>query len=257
MTTNTQNNASKINLLEFIEQLHTDQCAWNDAHYKTTTDKLLNLLGRCLQARIHLAADDKQRRHFFKLFDATDAIAGKNLSLTSRVVRYVFRITGNRASAYARVIDIALSARIAPTELATWVREHGGIEEVRRNYAAGEAPAAKQQAQQAAVENALGSAGVICTINKLPQQLHASSNNVHAYSLALVRHDKTTGNGDVLWGTSDNTLIKQFLLHQSKRLIAANGNTVSGNAHASALASDAAAIDAVLNEVVGNNEQAA
>ena len=120
--------------------------------------KLLDLLGRCLEAQMHFAADDKQRRSFFKVFDAMGAIAGKKLSLTSRVVRYVFRITGNRASAYARVLDIALSAKITPAELATWVREHGGIEEVRRNYAAGEAPAAKQQAKQAAAEDALGSA---------------------------------------------------------------------------------------------------
>jgi hypothetical protein len=257
MTANTPNNASKLNLLAFIEQLHADQCAWNDKHYKTTTDKLLDLLGRCLEAQMHFAADDKQRRSFFKVFDAMGAIAGKKLSLTSRVVRYVFRITGNRASAYARVIDIALSEKITPAELATWVRGHGGIEEVRRNYAAGEAPAAKQQAKQAAAEDALGSASVICTISNLPQQLHASSDNVHAYSLALVRHDKTSGNGDVLWGTADDTLIKQFLLHQSKRLIEANGNVVTANAHASALASDAAAIDAVLNEIIGSNEQIA
>lgn len=246
--------ASDVDVLALVENIYTEQCAWNDTHYQSTTEKLLDLLAKCADVREKLVSDMKQKKLFFAHFDSIPSLYTKRpLSVTTRVVRYVFRLSNNRASAYARVIDLAAKAEIAPSKLPAWVRASGGIEEVRRHYASGQSSAEKQRAQRETAVEALESASVLCTISNLPQQLHASSDNDHSYSLALVRHNVATGAGEVLWGSADNSLIKQFLLHQSRCLKDAKTDGVTARSHAAALARDTANMDSLLSEVVNSS----
>ncbi len=260
MTTITTTNGSvgadaapcNLDKLAFLKELHARQCEWNDKHYKSTTEKLLALLADCAAARARLASDDDLRQAFFKHFDDHNELAGKGLSLTSKIVRYVFRITGNRASAYARVIDESVRANIAPANLPTWVEKQGGIEAVRRRYNAGESPGEKTNVAVEAATKALGNLKVLYTIDALPQALYASADNDHGYCLALIRHDRNSGRGLVLHGSANGTLIKQFLAN-----VAASANKVAAENDINDLAERSAALADAVSAVAAGTDSAA
>jgi hypothetical protein len=240
--------AAPRNAAEFLQKLYVEQCEWNKKYYKTTNDKLLDLLAKSLQARSMLADSIAQRKEFLALFNSIEEIASeKPLTLTSRVVRFVFRITGNRASAYARVLDIALEEKIKPAALPDWVRRNGGIEEVRRNYQSGQSPKDLRERLEAEAEKSLTATQAICVIADLPQALHASPDHTFPYTVALIRHDKTTGSGEVVWAASNETLIRQFLSHQGKAIAEAAVGKATAATLAAQLEADDAAIDTALN----------
>lgn len=232
--------------LAFIERLYEKQLDWNDKYYRTTTEKLLGLLAECAEARAKLVADEKLRKDFFKRFDECELTVKEGMSLTAKLVRYVFRITGNRASAYARVLDAANDAGIAPADLATWVTERGGVEAVRRTTKNGMIPAEKARNAIDQAESVLKQRKPLLTIEKLPQELHADVNNPHEFTLALVRHDTATGKGHIVCASANASLIKQFLASVAAKVVPDNENAVTAHSNAASLDARSAAIAAAI-----------
>lgn len=230
MSTNNTNTAvpaqqgSALDPLAFIERLYEKQLDWNDKHYRTTTEKLLDLLAECADARSKLVEDQALRKSFYARFDSNKLKVKNGMSLTAKLVRYVFRITGNRASAYARVIDAAHDADIKPADLPDWVTKNGGIEAVRRVSKDGVSPADKTRNAVHKAESALKQRKPLVTIDQLPQELHADVNNAHEFTLALVRHDTSTGQGHIVCASANASLIKQFLASIATKVAASNEN---------------------------------
>ena len=223
--------------LAFIEHLYEKQIEWNDKHYKTTTEKLLDLLAECAQARAKLIVADTLRKKFFARFDNAGLKLRDGMSLTSKLVRYVFRITGNRASAYARVIDAANDAGISPAQLADWVTKQGGIEAVRRQSKDGISPAQRTRDAVERAENVLKRSVALATIDDLPKALQVDENNERDFTLALIRHDSSTGKGHIVCASGNAALIKSFLTSVAGKVAAANEN-------ATATVADTALLDA-------------
>lgn len=244
---NTSSTTDYVDPLNFVEILHNMHNEWNEKYYKSTTAKLLEILANCSEALAMLRTNQKLRKEFFNRFDALPAsLKGKGLSITSKLVRYVFRFAGNRSSAYAKVIEVAVAAGIKPADLPGWVERQGGIEAVRRGHKPGQKPAELFAQAVANASDALADAQPLCVIADLPQQLHASANNAHNFSLALVRHDPTTGRGEVLYGIQHAGLINQFLAHIEKPVVARSKN----KAAAAATQNDLATRDTLINEAL-------
>ena len=252
MSTNNTNTAvpaqqdSALDPLAFIERLYEKQLDWNDKHYRTTTEKLLDLLAECADARAKLVADLTLRKNFFTRFDNCKLKIKDGMSLTAKIVRYVFRITGNRASAYARVIDAADDAGIKPADLPDWVAKQGGIEAVRRVSKDGVRPAEKLRNTAEKAENVLKRKKPLVTIDQLPQELHADVNNKHEFTLALVRHDSATGQGHIVCASANASLIKQFLASVATKIVASNENENIARSDAASLEARNAANAAAL-----------
>ena len=250
-----------LDSLAFIERLYEKQLDWNDKHYRTTTEKLLGLLAECAEARATLVADATLRKNFFTRFDNCGLKVKDGMSLTAKLVRYVFRITGNRASAYARVIDTANDAGIAPANLAAWVAKQGGVEAVRRITKNGVTPADKTRNAIDKAESALKQRKPLLTIDKLPQELHADVNSPHEFTLALVRHDDVTGQGHIVCASANASLIKHFLASVATKVVPDNENAVAARDNSASLearnAAAAAALTAIAAALNANEKIAA
>ena len=156
------------------------------------------------------------------------------------------RITGNRASAYARVIDAAHDAGIRPADLPAWVSERGGIEAVRRVTKGGLSPAEKVRNAVDKVESALKQIKPLLTVDQLPQELHPDVNSPYEFTLALVRYDSVTGKGHIVCASAKASLMKQFLANVSAKIVADNENEASAQGDAASLDARNAAIAAAV-----------
>jgi hypothetical protein len=251
---------SDLDPLAFIERLCEKQRDWNEKHYRTTTEKLLDLLAECAEARAKLVADATLRKNFHTRFDNSGLKLKDGMSLTAKLVRYIFQITGNRASAYARVIDTARDAGVAPADLPAWVGKQKGIEAVRRVTKDGVTPADKVRNAVDKAESALKQSKPLFTIDQLPQALHADVNNAHEFTLALVRHDSSTGQGHIVCASAKAVLIKQFLASVAATVVVGNESEVAARNDATSLEARNAVIAAAVaaaNAVFDANEKVA
>lgn len=234
-TSATAQQGTSLDPLAFIERLCDKQRDWNEKHYRTTTEKLLDLLSECADARATLVADATLRKNFHTRFDNSGLKTKDGMSLTAKLVRYVFQITGNRASAYARVIDAARDSGILPADLPAWVAKQGGLEAVRRVTKDGVNPAEKVRSAVEKAESALKQSKPLVTIDHLPQELQADVNNSHEFTLALVRHDSGTGQGHIVCASANASLIRQFLASVASKVVASNENEVGARNDAASL----------------------
>lgn len=226
--------------MPMLDKLYTQQVEWRDTLYKSANERLLGLLSECLEA-YKLLKDDKIA---CKLLNARLGELGlgarEGTHLTMRVVRYVFRITNSRAASYARVLRAALEHNIGSVALKEWVIEKGGVEGVRRLNKSGVSPAqvAKQVSEEAG--EVLGNAKALASINKLPSELKPGENAYEGFKLVLLRHNKQTGEGEIVWASDNAALTKRFLAVVGTDVIAKNKKYKAQNT-----ASDRRAVRAV------------
>ena len=231
-----------LNPLDFIKELHQRQLEWNDKHYKNTTEKLYGLLADCLEAYHQLSAAELQvRKWFFALCEDHCKIAtSKKMHLTARIVSYVFRITGPRALAYSRVLKTAIGEKVPSHVLPKWIEDRGGIEAVRRANENGKPSTEKEKTAQAA--SILEAADALCVIEELPASLHSDSSNSHNFSLALIRHNRIRGCGEVVRGSANGSLVDQFLAAVASKVQEEAANRHTAAKQSAALAQDTAAV---------------
>ncbi len=253
----------KKNVFDYIDEIHKEQEAWNDKFYKSANDKLLVLLGKCLEAYHMLAKDSvKVRKAFYAKLEELGYESKNSVHLTTKLVTYVFRIKGGRANAYARVLRAALDAKVAHDALGQWVQSKGGIEAVRRESAAGKngVPTDKEIEQQ--TQRVLEGGNAIVTLDTLPESLHRNVNADHDFAVALVRHNSSTGKGEVVWGCNNATLVRAFFKAAGKDVLKQHASAKKAATAASkrkniADGVNAAAAAAVTIDAGGEQKQAA
>lgn len=236
-----------------LKQLRVRCTSWHQSEYETVTDKLRDHLAECQKAVRILRADKKLLKAFYELCEGYQ-IKTKGNSLFKIVVMFMFGITGPRASAWARAVEIADRADVPPERLPAWIKEQGGIESVRRNFAPGQSPGEKAKAKITETWEALESCTPICTIDKLSTSLHRNSDLPHSFCLALLRHDPAKNTGEVVWGTADDVLIQQFLLRVHGRVRDAAELRKSASKSEATLAKEEVAIRAALQDAAPPSE---
>ncbi len=139
------------NLTKTLELLVSDRLAWEDGANRTSNQGLYALLANC-QAIAQVATPElvKQRNVGLTAFAKMHGYADrKDSPAATRVVKAVFgAVDRRRISTYSLVLRSAMAANVFPTNLASWIEQNGGIQEIRLarspNYVS-----PKQKAEQA------------------------------------------------------------------------------------------------------------
>lgn len=123
------------NKLSFIEQLIIEQEVWSDTAFKTSNDMLYDLLAKCYAKYEEMCADNavgkKLRGELDDYINMHSVSVNKNSHTLIKIVKCVFGANKRRVSAYSIVLRTALFNKVKSTELADFIRNNGGVEEIR------------------------------------------------------------------------------------------------------------------------------
>ena len=132
-----------------IEQLVLEREVWQDNAFRTSNEQLYGLLQRCYglyKAMCEDSAEAKALREGLRSYIALKghSFAPSTHTLT-RIVKCVFGSDRRRVSAYSIVLRSALAQGVGVMDVARFIRDAGGVEEVRLAKAPN-AMSAKQKA---------------------------------------------------------------------------------------------------------------
>ena len=209
-------NTSK-SLVQQLDGVCVDRVKWEEGAYRTSTDQLYTLLGRCLDVYQQLKDDMKQRKQLNEKLRSLGINFNKATSLAAKVVRYVFRTDRGRAFVYARTLIAADTAGVDSLSLAKWVREKGGIEEVRR-VAKGLTPSQLAQQNADLALSVMSNAVPLVNAFDAPAELKPNGEAIHEFTVALVRRDKD-GLSSIVYGSSNQSLVSKVLTAAGKHHI--------------------------------------
>lgn len=121
--------------LSFIEQLVIQQEVWADGAFKNSNDLLYELLAQCLASYEAMCATteegSKLRGQLNSYIDLKGIALNKKSHTLIKIVKCVFGVNKRRVSAYSLVLRTALQKDIKSRDLANFIRENGGVEEIR------------------------------------------------------------------------------------------------------------------------------
>jgi hypothetical protein len=123
-----------INAGKLLATMESNRLTWEMGAYRTSNFELYNVLAQCLMFAGELpVAESKQRSAALETFFKERGYRYKKDShLIARVVRAVFgNIDRRRISTYVLVLRQAQKAKILPSQLAQWIEDCGGIQEIK------------------------------------------------------------------------------------------------------------------------------
>ena len=126
-------------LTQVLADLETQRVVWEEGVYRTSNQALYALLAHCLaiaqadtpelakQRNAGLEAFYKQRGYAYK----------KDAPPATRVVKAVFgAVDRRRLSTYSLVLREAIKQKVLAMQLAEWIEQNGGIQEIRLSQSA-------------------------------------------------------------------------------------------------------------------------
>jgi len=125
-------------IVKSLDELSKERKAWEATAYKKSTDGLYSLLGKSLDlfdARFMQGTNDDRKTLRLELIarlTADNIRVQRNSTTLTLFIRFVFGSDRRRAHGYQYVLKAAISHGIGASDLAEWLRQQGGIEEVRR-----------------------------------------------------------------------------------------------------------------------------
>jgi hypothetical protein len=155
-----------VNVRQHFEQLVAERQAWQDNAYRASNDQLYALLQKCYATYTAMSGDSVEAKELRSALKAY--IELKGLSFNSgthtvvKIVKCVFGADRRRVSAYGIVLRRALSEGVAVSSIPAYIRESGGVEEIRLAKAPN-AMTAKQKAAVAADAVKAASFGVFAS----------------------------------------------------------------------------------------------
>jgi hypothetical protein len=157
-------------IVQTLDGLAQKRENWERTDFKKANDGLYAILAECLtvfQAEFVRGTDDQRKALRGQLTSKLKAAGVKvqtNTTTINMFVRFVFGSDRKRAHGYAYVLQAAISHEIKAQDLPDWIRESGGIEEIKRKMVRSEEALLKQQeidAQKAAVQADVANAEVM------------------------------------------------------------------------------------------------
>jgi hypothetical protein len=118
-----------------LEEMEAKRQNWETTAYRTSNQQLYAVLADCLrygQSEMTTAAAKARNAELERFLNARGYIAKKDSPLLARVVKAVFgNIDRRRISTYSLVLRTAQKEGVKPAELADWIEERGGVQEVK------------------------------------------------------------------------------------------------------------------------------
>lgn len=124
-----------------IVSLVADQEIWLNGVHRTANEQLYAILQRCYYLYSLMASDKAQNGNLKAAIERHNkernlGIDPKSHSLT-QIIKVVFGADRRRASAYCAALRVALVEKVSVEDLPKFLRNSGGIEEVRRKQTNG------------------------------------------------------------------------------------------------------------------------
>lgn len=231
-----------------LDRLYQKQVYWANNALKAANDGLLDLLGECLSVFYQLQNDGAARKHLSFALKELGLEAKDGVHLATRVTRYVFRLNNKRVTGYASIVRAAIDAKRVQEDFGAWVKECGGLDQVRRikkGSAAGSITP-RQLSEQAS--QAMSSLQALHVIRKPAGLLKPSGKALDNFAVALVRYNTNTGDAEVVYGTDNAALTRRFLTVVAKDVVTAATTADASATGIMQRAAQKAAIQAVVNE---------
>lgn len=207
------------NALEAVQKQRKD---WEANAYAASNDKLYAILAVAYDVCLACVANPDLTNGINYLLELRGLAFSKNTSLELKVVRLVFADQETqtkhkyRLLSYARVLNAALEDGQTSANLAQYISDQGGIDEIRRVASGKKGTVDANNYVSAASKNLSdpNQAGLFDPF-KLPPELKPANGN--RYSLALIR-DNQDGTGTIIKGLKTNTLVERALEEAGKDL---------------------------------------
>ena len=138
-----------------LEQLVVEREVWEQTLYRTSNDQLYGLIQRCYglyKAMEGSSAEATALRTGFKDYINVKGMEkhfSKSSHTLTKIVKCVFGSDRRRVNAYSTVLRSALAQGVGILDVAKFIRDNGGVEEIRL----AKSPNAMTSKQKAAVAN--------------------------------------------------------------------------------------------------------
>jgi hypothetical protein len=131
---NTGNSNVVVNATKLLAGMEAKRITWEQGAYRTSNLELYNVLAECLLFAGELSvSESKQRSTALEAFFKERGYKYKKDShIIARVVRAVFgNIDRRRISTYVLVLRQAQKSKVEATQLAQWIEDNNGIQEIK------------------------------------------------------------------------------------------------------------------------------
>lgn len=133
---------------DYLDDLHKQSNEWANNAYKTSNEQLYALLQKCYCLYKAISADSTEaaalREGLKSYISKKGYIFTKSTHSMTKIVKCVFGADRRRVSAYSIVLRAALAQGVGMFDIADFIRDAGGVEEVRL----GKSPTAKTPKQK-------------------------------------------------------------------------------------------------------------
>ena len=136
------NKALVLSLIAEADLVANEHEVYHEHFVTRANETLYKLLANMLKVCLDIEASGESVRVVKEMRSKLLADYGLKTQANSRistiVVRYIVRSGRKTAHVYGRVIDVALANNISPEQLPDFIREKGGIEQIRTSIASSE-----------------------------------------------------------------------------------------------------------------------
>jgi len=248
--TNTKSAKINLNLNKRFDDLIVRCGAWNLGAFKTANDQLYELLAETYELYLHIVnGDNDVRKKFNNLLKARKVTFQDNTPIQTRVVRLVFAIDRKRAYTYANVLRVARAHGKLAADIADWIRDAGGVQEVA-NGTGKPTTAAKAKEDAEFASDAFAKSPAVADLGKLPDILKPGQASHPTYSIALIRSEGGS-TGEIVWGTDNATLITRALAMAGKDLRAKKDDDAKATTERKAKTDTVAAVKKAAKSALG------
>jgi hypothetical protein len=201
-----------------LDALRERRITWEATHYKQANEGLYGLLADCkklFDEKFLVATDDDRKTLRLDLeakLKADGLKVQRNTTTLTMFVRFVFGNDRKRAHAYTYVLKAAISHNITAENLAAYIVDEGGIEEIKRKMVVKEETLAKRaelaKAQEAVVAD--------LELAKIKPLASVNLGNIKGDYAVLVAKPNVNGETDIIGVLGDvnealfNALLKKL-----------------------------------------------
>jgi hypothetical protein len=234
--------AKPVDVRGRIEQLVAERKDWQHGAYVKSNEQLYALLGKCYGFYFDLRGNDKETKAAREVLNGEISKKGYSFNegthMLTKLVKYVFEgIDRRRVSAYSLVLREALAQNKKADEIAAFITNGGGVEEIRRSKSGN----AKTPAQKAALGKQAVAEKQLATFN--------------SDTLAVLAQNAGKSVGDelvaVIAQQADGSFVVRALINSKTALNAALGCAYSANKAVGkndSAANDDKALDELIND---------
>ncbi len=229
--TNISNKLAPAQVVAKLNGLATDRATWENGAFKQSNDELYALLNRCFTLMEQMKGNTKLIKELNALLGAKKIVFNDGTSLATKIARFVFNGNNKRITGYARVLRVAGEEKAEKESFAKFIQRKGGVEEVRKQNAAGTLTQAEQAKQNVRTADCYfaKSRALTADISCSEATMHPDQGAEHGYTAALVRKNKN-GTLSIVFGCNKASVVKVLLAEGGKfanKQIAAVTNAAS------------------------------